>query len=75
MDAYTNSENFPKSNKPMLKCTLLLLLLAAAVAVVVGVVVVDNKELNDLYSSPNIFRERWAGIVACVRKRKVYTGT
>ena len=62
MDAYTNSENFPKSNKPMLKCTLLLLLLAAAVAVVVVVVVVDNKELNDLYPHPIFFGSDGQGL-------------
>jgi hypothetical protein len=39
-----------------------------------------NEELNDLYSSPNIIRVsksriiRWAGHVARMRKREVYTG-
>jgi hypothetical protein len=39
-----------------------------------------NKELNDLYCSPNIARvvkstrKRWAGHVACMGRRKTYTG-
>jgi hypothetical protein len=39
-----------------------------------------NEELNDLYSSPNIIRViksrrmRWAGHVARMGKREVYTG-
>jgi hypothetical protein len=39
-----------------------------------------NEELKDLYSSPNIFRlvksrrMRWAGHVACIVRREVYTG-
>jgi len=37
---------------------------------------VHNEELNDLYSSPNIFRMiksrrmRWTGQVACMRERR-----
>jgi len=39
-----------------------------------------NEELNDLYCSPNIVqliksrRMRWAGHVACMGRREVYTG-
>ena len=39
-----------------------------------------NEKLNDLYSSPNINRliklrrMRWAGQVACMRRRDVHTG-
>jgi hypothetical protein len=39
-----------------------------------------NEELNDLYCSPNIFRViksrriRWAGNVARMGRREVYTG-
>jgi hypothetical protein len=67
LDAYRNSGNFPKSNEQMLECYLLLLYLPV-------VVVVDNKEINDLYSSPNIVRVRWVGNIACMGNRKVYTG-
>ena len=75
MNAYGNLENFPKSNEPMLKCTLsLLLLLLPPAAAAVVVVVADNNELNDLYSSPNIVLMRWAGLVACMERRYVYTG-
>jgi hypothetical protein len=39
-----------------------------------------NKELNDLYCSPNIVRViksrrmKWAGHVACIGREEVYTG-
>ena len=60
LDAYRNSENFPKSNEPMLKCTLLLLLLLPPAAA--AVVVVDNKELNDLYPHPIFFGSDGQGL-------------
>ena len=72
LDAYRNSKNFPKSNEQMLECYLLLLLLLLLYLPVV--VAADNKELNDLYSSRNIVRVRWAGNIACMGERKVYTG-
>jgi hypothetical protein len=40
----------------------------------------ENHKLNDLYCSPDIVqviklrRMRWAGYVACMGRREVYTG-